>query len=55
MNSVDINDDGVKICAICGNEIEYDYIEYDGDPCHLKCALEFEDSIGMDRDFGARD
>ena len=40
-------------CAICNKEFIYceKYVIYDGDPCHLSCALEDQDSVGMDQDF----
>lgn len=41
-------------CALCNKEIDQDQktVMYDGDECHLECALEDQDSIGMDSDFG---
>lgn len=42
-------------CAICGHYMPQHQITviYDGDKCHQKCALEDQDSIGFDSDFGA--
>lgn len=47
-------------CAICTQEIYLDEKSiiyngdkfYNGDKCHLRCALEDQDAIGMDAEFG---
>jgi len=41
-------------CAICGHDIGFESSALlDGDRCHLNCALEAQDAIGFDSDFGA--
>jgi hypothetical protein len=40
-------------CAICNRLIEGERpVIYDGDECHLQCALNDMDSCGMDAEFG---
>ena len=39
-----------NVCGECGEEIEQNEVEviYDGEDCHLQCALDREDEIGFD-------
>ena len=43
----------MRECAICGMSIDDEEgVIYDGDECHIKCALEDQDACGMDAEFG---